>query len=102
MTAQMMCAEFVPLPGADPAVRRVRADKAKLWSVLAELHQMHFSDSVIALVTGFSHTYVRTVLTDMGFKSRWSDAADVRAALPSTLLEALGELQIRNKIPSKP
>jgi hypothetical protein len=99
--SQMMCAEFLPLPGDDPAVRRVRADKAKLWSVLAELHQMHFSDSVIALVTGFSHTYVRRVLTDMGFKSRWSDASDVRASLPITLLEACAQLRERNKTPSK-
>lgn len=94
MTAQMMCAEFVPLPGDSTGTLRVRPEKAvqvRLKGVVADLHDLHLTDAVIAKLVKRDRSQVRRILNELGMKQVWSNLADVRSMLPTQLLEACAQ-----------
>ena len=66
-------------------------------ATLVALHQLHFSSTIIAKLTGFSFTEVRAQLALLGHAERWENLADVRAGLPLELLAQCDELQRRRR-----
>lgn len=81
--------------------RGARCDKAELYKALEGLHAAHANDSIISIMTGFSRTYCRRTLDDMGLKQKWHDVQQFSSTLPSDLVVLCAKLQSRNKSPSK-
>jgi hypothetical protein len=93
-----MTADFVPLPGDPTGTLRVRPERAaqvRLKGVVADLHDLHLTDSVIGKLVKRDRSQVRRILNELGLKEVWSNIADVRSMLPTQLLEACAQCATR-------
>ena len=78
-----------------------RCNKEELFDALKGLHAAHANDSIISIMTGFSRTYCRRTLDDMGLTQKWHDVQEFSSTLPSALVILCAKLQNRNKSPTK-
>ena len=65
--------------------------------VVTKLHALHLSSGVIAELVRRDRSYVRRLLVQLGCAENWGNVADVRASLPSELLEECAQLAAATK-----